>query len=266
MDGIVQIGPLVMATDRLLSVGLMLAFILALDRIALRSNASSLKVGTVALIAGIAAARLAFVAKHLDAFSRDWWSALAIWQGGFVAWAGILAAALAVTWMLRPVRAMVKAQAALLMLAAVWFAGSALLRPDPVPLPQLPALVHLDGRPAMAQGLAGKSHVINLWATWCPPCRRELPMLAEVAEKSSLPILLVNQGEAASIVAAYLTAQGVPGDAVLLDGGSRLSGLVGSTALPTTLFVNAEGLVVSTHVGEISRAALLEQIGEIGER
>ncbi len=179
MGGLVQFGPLVMAADRLLAVGLMLAFLLMLDRIALRTGASSLKVGTVALIAGIAAARLAFVAKHYDAFSRDWWSALAIWQGGFVAWAGILAAALAVAWMLRPMRAMMKAQAALLLLSAAWFAGSALLRPDPVPMPELPALAHLDGSPAMAQGLAGKPYVINLWATWCPPCRRELPMLAE---------------------------------------------------------------------------------------
>lgn len=266
MDGIVQLGPLVMATDRLLAVGLMLAFVLVLDRIAQRAEASSLKLGTIALIAGIAAARLAFVVKHYDAFSRDWWSALAIWQGGFVAWAGILAAALAVAWMLRPAGAMVKAQAALALLAAVWFASSALLRPDPVPLPELPALAHLDGTPALTQGLAGKPHVINLWATWCPPCRRELPMLAEMAAESSVPILLVNQGEGANIVAAYLQEQGVPGDAVLLDGGSRLSGLVGSAALPATLFVNGEGMIVTAHVGEISRAALMEQIGEIDER
>lgn len=255
-----------MAADRLLAVGLMLAFVFVLDRIALRASASSLKVGTAALLAGVVVARLAFVVKHHEAFSRDWWSALAIWQGGFVAWAGMVAAALAIAWMLRPVRAMVKAQAALLLLAAVWFAGSALLRPDPVPLPELPPLAHLDGSQASTQGLAGKPHVINLWATWCPPCRRELPMLAEAAGESSVPILLVNQGEAANVVAAYLETQGVPDDAVLLDDGSRLSGLIGSTALPTTLFVNAQGQIVSAHVGELSRASLLEQIGEIDER
>src|SRR3546814_17973050 len=85
---------------------------------------------------------------------------------------------------MRPLPAMAKGLATVVVFGAVWFATSALLRPDPRPLPDLPQLARLNGAPLTPENLAGRPFVVNLWATWCPPCRRELPMLADVAANS----------------------------------------------------------------------------------
>lgn len=262
MPGIVQIGPLVMASDRLLALALIMAFLFGLERIALRHGLPA-KTGGIALAVGIVTARLAYVLAHYDAFAQDWASAFAIWQGGFTAWAGFLGAAAVVAWRVKPRPALLRSLGMLAATAGLWFAGSALLRPPPRPMPELPELVDLQGQAFASAWLEGRPHVVNLWATWCPPCRRELPMLAEEAGRAGVPVLLVSQGEASGTVAAYLRREGIADEAVLLDGGSALSRALGSTALPTTLFVDAEGRIVETHVGELSRAALADGIARI---
>ncbi|MBD3728093.1 MAG: TlpA family protein disulfide reductase [Sphingomonadales bacterium] len=263
MDGVVQLGPLALATDRLLAVGLIFLFVLAMDRIALRAGKDATRASGLALAAGVIVARAAYVVQHWAAFAQDWGSALAIWQGGFLAWAGLLAAAMVIAWRMRPPRAMLQAVAVLLMLGATWYAGSALLRPAPRPMSALPVLARLDGTVADRQSLAAKPYVLNLWATWCPPCRRELPMLADAAEKSDIPILLVNQGESAAQVAEYLRKNGVDGAAVVLDPAAALSAATGGKALPTTIFVDARGMIVATHVGELSRAMLESELAAL---
>ncbi len=265
MPEILQLGPLVMATDRLLAAALVMAFLIGSDRIALRYGRGGPWQSGLALLAGILAARLAYVAAHFDAFSRDWPSALAICQGGFTAWAGIAAAALVVAWRIRPRPAMIRVELLLAVLALAWFGASELLRPPPRPMPAMPQLAALQGNAPAPEQLEAGPYVVNLWATWCPPCRRELPMLAEMAQDAELPILLVNQGEDAATVQAYLAANGVDGSAVLLDTGSMLTRTTQSSALPTTLFVDGDGMIVRTHMGEISRAALSDGIAQIAE-
>src|SRR3546814_2279207 len=92
-----------------------------------------------------------------------------------------------------------------------------MLQPEARPLPDLPALVRMDGTELTPENLAGKPFAINLWATWCPPCRRELPMLADVAANSDIPILLANQGENRQAVADYLFASEISPRSVVLD-------------------------------------------------
>lgn len=263
MTNVVQLGPLMFAADRLLAVALLLAFIYAVGKIGERTGRDTTKAGMWALIAGILTARLAYVLSHLEAYSQDWWSAFALWQGGFSAWAGIAGAAAVLLAMLGLNRTSGFSVAAIVALALAWTGGTALLKPPPQALPDMPVLATLDGKSIEPESLAGQPYVVNLWATWCPPCRRELPMLADVAEGSDIPILLVNEGEPASQVERYLRESGISADAVALDEGSELMRLVEGGALPTTLFINARGEIVETHLGEISRAALLDQIAQL---
>ena len=262
MDGIVTLGPVAFAADRLLAVVLIAGFVFAMDWVATRSETSVTRVTGLVLVTGIIAARLAYVIVHRDAFAKDWWSAFAFWQGGFVAWAGFLAAAAVIGWRMRPRAAAMRALALLALLGISWFAGAAILAPEARPLPDLPPLVRLDGSAIAPEALAGSPVVINLWATWCPPCRRELPMLVAEAEATNVPVLLVNQGESPDIVRDYLAANNIESSAIALDRQSALSARLDAAALPTTLFVNASGDVVETHVGEISRAALVARIAE----
>lgn len=263
MDGFVTLGPLAFATDRVLAVVLLIGFLMVMDRIALRAGAEAIQGTGLSIVAGIVAARIAYVLQHRDAFAHEWTAAFAIWQGGFSAWIGFLVAAVVLVWRVRPVTLAAKGVVVLTAFAAAWFVGSAFLQPEPRELPALPPLTRLDGSPLEAKDLAGRPFVVNLWATWCPPCRRELPMLADMARSSRTPIILVNQGETPGVVREFLLGAGIPGSAILLDERMAMMRTAGGAAMPTTLFVNSAGLVVSTHAGEISRAALADKIAQL---
>ncbi len=265
----VQLGPIALAADRLVAVALILVFVMVMDRIIIRAetkaetNAAVPRITAITLIAGIVAARLMYVIQHIDSFSRDGWSVLAIWQGGFSAWAGFVVAAALIAWRLRPVPAMLQGQVLLIVLAVSWFGTAEWLRPEPKPMPDLPSLVQLDGELFDTSDLIEGPYVINLWATWCPPCRRELPMLVEAAVDSPVPILLVNQAEAAETVERFLRNEGIKSDTILIDDAGTMLQRLGSGGLPVTLFVDGSGRIVTTHLGEISRAALFDNISQI---
>ena len=78
-----------------------------------------------------------------------------------------------------------------------------------------------------------------------------------------MPILLVNQGEDAIRVRAWLHGQKVAPSNVLLDPDQRAGAAIGSAGLPATLFIDSNGVIRLAHVGEISRAALLAGMREL---
>jgi hypothetical protein len=147
---------------------------------------------------------------------------LFLWQGGFSWLVGVAAAALVIVVALGRARAGLALLAALAGLASINGAATVLLAPEPKALPSGLALATLDGRSVDLAAARGQPMVINLWATWCPPCRREMPMLIDVAATSTVPVLLANQGETAAQIRTFLQRQGLPADAIRLDpAGSR---------------------------------------------
>lgn len=134
-------------------------------------------------------------------------------------------------------------------------------------LPKAP-LTTLAGEAVDLGRLAGgKPMVINLWATWCPPCRREMPLLAAAQKREpELRFVFANQGENAATVQGYLRAAGLALDNVLLDAGARIGPEVGSGGLPTTLFYNAGGRLVDTHVGQLTAGSLADKLDRLRPR
>ncbi|MCJ7839310.1 MAG: TlpA family protein disulfide reductase [Burkholderiales bacterium] len=111
---------------------------------------------------------------------------------------------------------------------------------------------------------AGKPVVVNLWATWCPPCRLELPFLAAAQrQEAGINFVFVDQGEDAVTVERYLGAARLGIDNVLLDTGTRLGREIGSTALPVTLFYDSGGRMVDTHVGALSPSLLAGKLSRL---
>ncbi|AJR26728.1 TlpA family protein disulfide reductase [Sphingobium sp. YBL2] len=263
MSNIVQIGPLAFAPDRLLAVLLVLAFLGGMEFIGRWTQRDLGRSSILAVVTGLIVARVVYVATHLDSYARDWLSVLAIWQGGFTAWAGAAGASAVLVWRLGTHRSAQLSLALTLVLSLAWFTGEKLLEPAPRALPKLPQLARIDGPALEPESLEGRPFVVNLWATWCPPCRRELPMLAETAASSQVPILLVNEGEDPAQVMQFLASHGVTPEDVLIDVQAALSQQLGDGALPTTLFVNGDGKVVASHLGEISRAALHDEIRQL---
>lgn len=137
-----------------------------------------------------------------------------------------------------------------LVLAGMFFA---LRLMDNATLP-VAELTTLDGKVTDLTTLAaGKPIVVNLWATWCPPCRLELPFLsAAQRQEPGIVFVFVDQGEDAVIVGRHLSGVHLDLANVMLDTGGKLGREIGSTGLPITLFYDASGQMVDSRVGALS--------------
>lgn len=218
------------------------------------------------LIAAVLVARIAFVAVWFDLYRSTPWSILDIRDGGFTPWAGVVAALLLASWQGWR-RAALRKPLTLGLTAGALAWGTmfgAILLMENTAMPKV-SLRTLAGQPAdLAKLAAGKPMVINLWATWCPPCRREMPVLAAAQkQEAGVRFVFINQGEDAMTTQRYLTAARLDLANVLLDPGARFGREVGSTGLPTTLFYDAGGRLVDTHVGALSTASLASKLSRL---
>ena len=218
------------------------------------------------LLAGVLAARLAFVAFWFDTYRSAPLSMLDIRDGGFMIGPGIAAALLVALWRGWRQPALRKPLGVGLAAGAlVWGALFGALRmTEPPALPTL-SLTSLTGDPVKLAALAdGKPLVVNLWASWCPPCRREMPVLAAAQQREAgVNFVFVNQGEDGATAQRYLSEGRLGLVNVLLDPGAALGREVGSGALPTTLFYDASGRLVDTHLGELSAASLASKLSPL---
>lgn len=269
MPATLMLGPLAFPTDRLLALAALLLFLALSGQIAARwRRPDAGDAGWAALLVGLVVARIGWILANLSAYRADPWSMIAFWQGGFAFWPGVVAAGLFIAYRLGRTHITGAMLAALGGVALIYASAAALLAPRPVPLPHGLVLRHLDGRALSLDSLRGRPFVVNLWASWCPPCRREMPTVAQVAAEQSasstpVPVLLANQGENAETVRAYLARGKLPARGVLLDADALIGQATGSAALPTTLFVDAKGQIRQIHSGEISRAALMQGIAAL---
>lgn len=215
-----------------------------------------------ALLIGLLVARAVYVLRWWPEYTASAWAILAIGDGGFVWWGGLPAALGWVLWRTRGTTALRRAVlsgigAGMVAWLLIGVISNQLQRSAP-PLPAI-ALVQLDGTPVSMQQFLGRPVVLNLWASWCPPCRREMPALAAAqAMYPDVAVVFINQGETAAAVRAYLEAQHLMLDHVLLDGQSRAMPTLGVRGLPTTLFYDAEGRLRDRHMGELTRARLTD--------
>ncbi len=217
-----------------------------------------------ALLVGLLAARIGYVARWWPEYVAAPRSIIAIGDGGFDWWIGLPAAVAFVVWKSRHAR--VLRRPALMGIAAgmlAWAAAQGTLATLQRATPSLSALQleGMDGGAVSFDKPIGKPVVLNLWATWCPPCRREMPILAQAqASYPEVVFLMVNQGEQATTVQQFLTQQGLAFNHVLLDPLSEAMQTFGSRGLPTTLFFDAQGKLVDSHMGEITAARLKDVV------
>ncbi|KRS16930.1 TlpA disulfide reductase family protein [Roseovarius indicus] len=264
----VSLGPLVFSHERLHVVIAIAAFFLAIE---LATWIWPTRAGVVhrwSLVVAaswIVAARAGFMLANLDSFAADPVSALAVWQGGFAPFAGAAGLALAA------LAAMLRGPEVLRPLALAVIASGLAYTAAGLALPveargQLPriALPALDSAPVPLSDAEGRPAIINLWVSWCPPCRREMPMMMDLARaRDDVVVRFANQGEPRETVLRYLDSQNLSGERVVLDAEQRLMEAFGLLGLPSTLFFAADGSLVAVHIGEISRAALANRMNEL---
>jgi len=216
------------------------------------------------LAVGLLVARAAFVWEFRSVYFAAPLDILDIRDGGWTATAGFIGAWLfALSQMGRRPVLRRPLQFALLTGSVIWLAGTVALAVRPGTGQEMPALSFesLQGTTVSLAGFKGKPTVINLWATWCPPCVREMPVLQQAqGDHPGVHFVFVNQGEPAGKVAAWLQARNLTLDNVLLDAKGETGAAFKQRALPTTLFFDAQGRLVSMRIGELSGGTLAERL------
>jgi cytochrome c biogenesis protein CcmG/thiol:disulfide interchange protein DsbE len=110
----------------------------------------------------------------------------------------------------------------------------------------------LDGREHRVQADAGKVRVVDFWATWCDPCRDQLPFLDRLAAdygERGLSVYAVSFDEDRAAVERFLAEAPVSFTILWDKGGAALSDALEVTRLPTTLLVDRRGVVRDVHLG-----------------
>lgn len=131
------------------------------------------------------------------------------------------------------------------------------VRPWPAGKPPPPLrLLDLDGKTWRLDALVGRSVVLNFWATWCDPCRAEMPSLAALArrhERAGLVVLTVNYREPPATIRRFLeaTPTAMP---VLLDTEGEATNAWTPRVFPSTVLIDRGGVPRHTVVGELDWA------------
>ncbi len=261
----VLIGPFAFSSDRFAVIFGIFIFMIAGSILSSRVDRRLGGWSMAALLWGIAAARAVHVLVHVDSFSATPLRAFALWQGGF-SWIGGAIGVIATTvfYFRRTPMRLPWAAAGLAAGLFAWTAAGALTSAAVAPPAPTQAFATLDdARSVIIAERNGRPAVLNLWATWCPPCRREMPMMAELARAHpDVDFLFANQGEGRQAIEAYLRQSGVEIDTILLDSFNSLSRHYAALGLPATLFINPDGTLSTSHLGEISREALSDAIAK----
>lgn len=266
-DLITVAGPFALSVERLLVLAGFAMALLAAWLLSRRRQRDAAPTLTAMLVVGFVSSRLVFVLMYLDDYLIDPLSLFDIRDGGFHFMAGIVAAtAFAVFrgWQQPDLRRPLAV--AIVSGSVVWGAGTLSITRQQEHLPALPpiALTTLAGDTLNLQTLNDRPLVVNLWATWCLPCRREMPVLAAAQQRDNwVRYVFINQAETVDQIADYLADEGLALDNVLLDATAVSGRLLDTRGLPSTYFFDAGGNMTDVHVGELSRATLNRQLRKL---
>jgi cytochrome c biogenesis protein CcmG/thiol:disulfide interchange protein DsbE len=131
----------------------------------------------------------------------------------------------------------------------------------PLPVFNLPP-IDGGGTALTNADLAGKVVLLNVWASWCPPCRVEHPILMNIAA-NGVPIYGVNYKDKPEDAKRFLTQLGNPFAAIGADRDGKLAIDLGVYGYPETFIVDANGIIRYRHAGPISKPDWEQTLGPI---
>lgn len=120
---------------------------------------------------------------------------------------------------------------------------------DPIPGLDVPGFATTDLQ-------KGKVSVVNVWASWCVPCRQEHPLLAELAKRPDITLYGLNYKDEPENAVRFLGTLGQPFAAVGADHSGRTSVDFGVYGVPETFVIDGEGTIRYKHIGPLTSEAL----------
>lgn len=156
----------------------------------------------------------------------------------------------------------------LFLVLAGFLAAGLNLNPREVPSPLIgkPApgfeLTRLDApdQKLRRDELLGKVWVLNVWASWCAPCREEHPLVMELARRKLAPVYGLNYKDTRPAGMAFLTQLGNPYEASLFDADGRVGIDYGVYGVPETFVVDKQGTVRFKHIGPLTPEVLEKKL------
>jgi peroxiredoxin len=124
------------------------------------------------------------------------------------------------------------------------------------------SLMDINGNAVHLADYTGKLVLINAWATWCPPCKAEMPDLNayyQAHQADGFVLLAFNAGDPASDAAAFASQKGLSFP-VLLDPNTNLLNNLGIRSFPTSILIGPDGVVKAIHVGMFTPQSLEAEI------
>ena len=121
----------------------------------------------------------------------------------------------------------------------------------------------LDGSHVDLADLRGSVVLVNVWASWCAPCREEMPLLVETARQwgpQGLRIVGIDVNDDDAAAREFLAGVGGTPFPSIADADGRLAVEWGTTGVPETFVVDRDGTVVARRVGAVSAAWLAEEV------
>lgn len=129
----------------------------------------------------------------------------------------------------------------------------------PAPDFQLPRLDD-PSRTVRRDELLGEVWMLNVWASWCAPCREEHPLVIDIAQRQLVPVIGLNYKDTRPAASNWLANLGNPYRASLMDADGRVGIDFGVYGVPETFIIDRQGIVRMKHVGPLTPAVVREQI------
>ena len=120
------------------------------------------------------------------------------------------------------------------------------------PTPQFSLPTLLTGKIISKQSLKGQMYLLNVWASWCPNCRQEHPMVTEFARQNIIPVYGLNYKDEAQDAKAWLNQFGNPYTDILVDAKGLVGIDFGVYGAPESFLVDGDGIIRHKIVGELT--------------
>lgn len=129
------------------------------------------------------------------------------------------------------------------------------------------SLLDLNGQAVSLSSLRGKPVLLNFWATWCGPCRQEMPYLQQINAEwapKGLVLLAIDIGESSAQVKTFLETNDLSLPTLLDSNRTVSTRLYNITAIPTTFFIDKNGIIQQKKIGSfLNKEAIEKYVSQI---